>query len=89
MRAIADADVQAALAMPAPPIYGRDTRPVDGSIFQFRRADGRGFLAGTACSSGSTLPACNDVPVGVARLVNLLRALDEQQLRDPSCAALR
>jgi hypothetical protein len=89
MRAVADADVQAALAMPTPPIYGRDTRPVDGSVFQFRRVDGRGFLAGTACGSASTLPACTEVPAGVSRLVNLLRALDEQQLRDPSCAALR
>jgi hypothetical protein len=90
MRAIGDPAVQAALAMPTPPIYGRDTRPVDGSIFQFLRADGRGFLAGTACGSGGgTLPTCNEVPAGVARLVNLLRALDEQQRRDPSCAALR
>jgi hypothetical protein len=91
MRAIGDTDVQHALAMATPPIYGRDARPVDGSIFQFLRADGRGFLAGGACGSGGPLPgaACVDVPVGITRLVNALRALDEQQLRDASCAALR
>ena len=90
MRAIGDTDVQKALAMATPPIYGRDTRPVDGSIFQFLRADGRGFLAGGACGSGGPLPAaCVEVPAGITRLVNALRALDEQQLRDASCAALR
>jgi hypothetical protein len=93
MRAINHPDVQAALALPTPPIYGRDYRPVDGTIFQFLRvADGRGFLAGSACD-GSTgiLPGtvCVDAPAAVTGLVNLLRALDEQQLRDPTCAALR
>jgi hypothetical protein len=89
-RAVADADVQAALAMPTPPTYGRDTRPVDGTIFQFLRADGRGFLAGGACDSGGGLPGvCVDVPAGITRLVNTLRAVDAQQLADPSCAALR
>jgi hypothetical protein len=90
MHAVADPDVQAALAMPTPPIYGRDARPVDGTIFQFLRADGRGFLAGGACGSGGPLPgACIEVPAGITRLVNALRALDEQQLADPTCAALR
>jgi hypothetical protein len=89
-RAIADTDVQTALAMATPPIYGRDSRPVDGTIFQFLRADGRGFLAGGACGSGGPLPGtCVEVPAGIARLVSALRALDEQQLRDASCALLR
>lgn len=90
MRAIGDTDVQKALAMATAPIYGRDARPIDGNIFQFLRADGRGFLAGSACGSGvpGTDP-CVEAPVGITRLVNALRALDEQQLRDASCAALR
>jgi hypothetical protein len=88
--AIGDTDVQKALAMATPPIYGRDTRPVDGTIFQFVREDGHGFLAGGACGSGGPLPGtCVEVPAGITRLVNALRALDEQQLKDPSCAALR
>ncbi len=89
MRAFADPDVQAALAMATPPTYGRDARPVDGTIFQLLRADGHGFLVGYACAGGSQPGGCVDAPIGITRLVNLLRELDEQQLRDPSCAALR
>jgi hypothetical protein len=86
LRAVADPDVQAALAQPAPPLYGRDTRPVDGAVFQLLRADGRGFLAGSSCQTSE--PACAAIPAGVSRMVTLLRALDTQQLMDPSCAAL-
>ena len=83
---LADADVQAALAMPTPPLYGGDTRPVDGTIFQFLRDDGRGFLMGRACG-GAT--GCIDIPAGIAKLVADLRLLDTRQLMDPSCASLR
>jgi hypothetical protein len=90
MRAIGDPDVQAALAMAKPPTYGVDARPVDGTIFQFLRQDGRGFLVGYPCTNGGSLgTSCVETPIGVTRLVDLLRLLDEQQLRDPSCAALR
>ena len=54
MRDIGNADVQKALAMASPPLYGRDTRPVDGSVFELRREDGRGFLVGFACGSVGT-----------------------------------
>jgi hypothetical protein len=85
-RGVADADVQKALAMAMPPVYGIDPRPYDGSIFSFQRGDGRGFLAGEACT-GSAI-SCVAIPAGVARLVATLRALDEQQLKDASCATL-
>ena len=87
MRDIANVDVQKALAMATPPLYGRDTRPVDGTVFEFRRDDGRGFLAGVACTSAGT--GCVEMPAGITKLVDDLRALDQQQLKDPSCAALR
>jgi hypothetical protein len=87
MRAIADDDVQVALAMTTPPLFGADTRPVDGTVFQFLRADGRGFLVGVPCAAGSS--GCENAPIGVAVLVATLRALDTQQLMDPTCAALR
>jgi hypothetical protein len=87
MRDIADADVQKALAMTTPPLYGVDSRPFDGSIFSFQRSDGRGFLAGSQCPNTSS--SCIPLPAGITRLVATLRALDEQQLKDPSCAALR
>jgi hypothetical protein len=86
-RDLADADVQRAFAAATPPIYGRDDRPADGTLFQLLRGDGRGFLAGGACTAGAT--GCVPVPAGVARLVALLRSLDQQQLMDPSCAQLR
>jgi len=84
---IASSDVAVALASATPPIYGRDPRAYDGSIFQFLRADGRGFLAGADCGTG--VSGCVDVPPGVAKLVADLIALDAQQLMDASCAALR
>ncbi len=71
-----------------PPLYGRDQRPVDGSIFSFQRADGRGFLAGSPCGTPPTA-SCTEIPAGVARLVADLRALDQQQLQDLTCAPLR
>jgi hypothetical protein len=87
MNDIDDADVQAALATSKEPLYGHDTRPVDGSVFQFLRiGDGAGFLVGAPCTTSG---GCVDAPAGVARLVADLRALDAQQLMDPSCAELR
>jgi hypothetical protein len=86
MRDIANADVQAALAAAAPPLYGHDSRPVDGVVFRFTRADGHGFLAGDPCRT--TDPQC-ELPPGIEALVQDLRVLDTQQLADASCAALR
>jgi len=83
---IADGAVQAAFAMATPPTYGRDTRPVDGTVFQFLRDDGRGFVVGSPCTGSA---GCTDAPAGIATLVADLRTLDERQLMDPSCAALR
>jgi len=82
MRAIGDADVQAAFAESAPPFFGRDTRPVDGVVFQLVRADGRGLSVGDDCAGQAQ---CRATPAGVAALVALLKALDAQQLTDPSC----
>ncbi len=87
VRDLADAEVQAALSAPTPPVYGFDTRPGDGVIFKFQRADGRGFFAGADCDAGSFCHGA--VPAGIARLEADLKALDTQQLADPSCAALR
>jgi len=86
VRDLRDPDVQGALALTTPPIYGRDPRAFDGTIFQFLREDGHGFLAGYACSGSA---GCVDAPPGVSQLVDRLRDLDTQQLQDPSCASLR
>lgn len=85
IRDLADPDVVQAMAMTTPPLYGLDQRPVDGAVFQVLRADGHGFLAGGICDTGAF---CHDpVPAGIARLVADLKALDQQQLADPSCAS--
>ena len=88
LRDILHADVQAALLLATPPSYGRDDRPVDGTMFQFLRADGRGFLVGSPCTTNEAA-TCVTPPAGIAKLVADLRALDAQQLKDPSCAALQ
>jgi hypothetical protein len=75
--AIANADVQAALAKPAGMVYGTDTRPADGSVFTFSRADGRGFLVGAGA-----------VPTGLRALEELLHQLETETLAAPECASL-
>jgi hypothetical protein len=85
-RLLADPDVRAALAENDPPLYGRDNRPVDGLVFELRRADRRGFLAGPACNGQA---GCRNVPAGIARLTERLRDLDRQQLAAVECAPLR
>jgi hypothetical protein len=88
MRDIADPEVQAALAATEPPLYGYDTRPSDGTIFSFKRGDGHGFLmSDTNCPLGPG--TCKGTLPGIMRLVTTLRALDQQQLKDDTCQALR
>jgi hypothetical protein len=85
-RDFADPDVARAMAMSTPPLYGLDSRPTDGTMFQLMRGDGHGFLAGPTCDTVSEF--CHgSVPAGIARLVADLKALDQQQLADPSCAS--
>jgi len=79
-------DVRAALAETTPPLYGRDLRPVDGIVLEFKRSDGRGFLLGAGCNAPL---GCRNIPTGIAQLGRLLRDLDRQQLEAPECQALR
>lgn len=83
--AMAHPDVRAALASPTPLLYGRDTRPVDGTVFELVRQDSRGLLVGFPCEGAA---GCREIPPGVAALVTLLEALDRQQLALPACSAL-
>lgn len=68
--AVANADVQAALAMPPGMLYGTDTRPVDGSVFVFQRDDGKSFFVG----SGDAVPA------GLSALATLLHTAYTQAI---------
>ncbi len=89
LRDLADPDVRAALGQATPPLYGRDTRPVDGTVFELVRDDGRGFLVGQECQGNSGPGTCRAIPRGIAQLVTRLRDLDRQQLRAEECRALR
>jgi hypothetical protein len=75
--AVANADVQAALAKPKGALYGGDPRPVDGTVWVFERDDGRDFTVGSG-----------DVPAGLRALETLLRQLSTETLAAPECAAL-
>jgi hypothetical protein len=84
---LAEADVQRALSLYATPLYGVDSRPVDGQVFELKRSLGGSILVGGDCPATSS--SCVPIPAGVAKLVADLRALDEQQLADPSCATFQ
>ena len=92
MAAFADPDVKQAFAQSlgvAPlPFYGVDYRGGDGAADQITRDGGGGFLIGGPCPAASTAP-CTPIPLGLSRLVSTLRALDQQQLADPTCAFTR
>jgi len=90
MAAFGDADVQLAftrsLGAGTTPFYGQDPRPVDGQAFQLLRDGGGGFLIGTPCPAGSTPSSCMQIPGGLARLMAVLVAFDQQELtNNPSC----
>jgi len=80
--ALADPDVVRALAS-APVLYGRDSRPVDGQVFQIV-VGGRRIEIGDDCRPGD--PSCPSVPPGVARLRDFLERLTRERLRFGSCA---
>ncbi len=81
--ALADPDVVAALAM-APVLYGRDTRPSDGTVFQIQ-VGSRLVEIGVDCAGAS---GCRPVPPGVARLRTLLESISAAQLRIGMCATV-
>ena len=77
---LAHADVAAARAA-APVLYGRDLRPVDGTVFQI--VIGADVIEVGADCTGA--PGCVAIPDGVTALVELLRALDAQELGMGEC----
>jgi hypothetical protein len=90
MAAIHDPAVQAALSAPGNQngmvAFGSDSRPVDGTVFRIARVGVGEFLVGSPCGTSA---GCVAIPAAVTRLMDTLRGLDQQQLQDPSCAALR
>jgi hypothetical protein len=84
---LSDDDVRRSFGLAQPPLYGTDSRPADGQVFEIKRSTGGSILVGGDCPATSS--SCVPIPAGVAKLVADLRALNEQQLADPSCGTLR
>jgi len=80
--ALAHADVVAAFAA-APILYGRDTRPVDGQLFQITLGS-RTVSVGAECTGGGG--PCEEIPAGVEALRALLTTLEEERLAEEDCA---
>jgi hypothetical protein len=80
---LADADVQAAFAMPAPTLYGVDARDVDGPLYQIARSTGGTVQVGYDCPATSS--SCRQIPAGLARLVADLRTLIDTQTTGGVC----
>jgi hypothetical protein len=84
--ALAHPDVQSAFGFATPPIYG-DRGIADGPSFNLWNTNGRGFTAGIACDVPSA--TCSPIPPGVTAAMQVIRALIDQQLADPTCDQLR
>ena len=80
--ALADPDVRAALAAPTTPVYGVDSRPVDGAVFRIT-VSGKSIDVGSDCAPGTR--GCVPIPPGVKALENVLQAVDTQELAKPVC----
>jgi hypothetical protein len=81
--ALAHADVLTAFA-DAPVLYGRDTRPFDGTVFQIEVAADV-IEVGSDCAGQL---GCVPVPAGVQALRTALEALTAQQRMLPDCDQL-
>ena len=86
MQAIADPTVQLLISLSTmqPTLVGLDERPVDGTVFSFKKSGTAGFLVGAPCNGAAN---CTEIPAAVTNLQGYLQKLDAQQRQDPSCAA--
>jgi hypothetical protein len=75
--AVANADVQAALAQPKGTLYGTDPRPADGTVWVFERNDDEGFMVGDGA-----------VPAGLTALETLMQRVSADLFASPECHAL-
>ena len=81
LSALSNADVQEALRQ-GYVLYGRDTRPADGNVFQVKNGSAT-IEVGGSCDGAP--PNCIPAPAGVQALVDLLRNIDTQLAGTPSC----
>lgn len=83
VRALAHPSVQTAFETTLP-VYGRDDRPVDGSLLVIRRQDGTSLGIGGACTPPDSLCSRSLKP-GMADLAKLLARLRIQLFETPQC----
>lgn len=85
-KALAHPDVVAAFAASIP-LYGTDPRPCDGTVLQIN-VGSETVLVGGDCGSGVSCgqSTCIAVPPGLRALANLLRQIDDQQIKLGECA---
>jgi hypothetical protein len=79
-RAMADADVQAAIAA-APVAYGSDGAG-DAGMFRIKAGEASIYVSVLPCSG----EACDAIPAGVDALAQLLRELTRQELSRAACS---
>ena len=79
--ALANADVKAALAA-SPMLFGVDQRAWDGSVFDIS-VGAHTIEVGGSCDGAP--PNCIPVPAGVQALVDVLNAIDKQELSSAAC----
>lgn len=83
--ALAHPDVERAFAAGAatPALYGYDPRPVDGAVYDVQRGDAH-ILIGEPCRVGG-MTGCVQIPIGLQRLVDVLRSLSAEAVLRPDC----
>jgi hypothetical protein len=79
-----DPDVQAAFSMPSPALFGADTRPGDGAVYQIERSTGGTIQVGLDCAA-VTGATCRPIPAGITRLAADLRKLIEVATTGGAC----
>ena len=85
MSALAQQDVQGALAAASPVVYGIDPRGLDGTVFEIVLGS-QVIDVGDPCRDA--VPNCVPIPPGVQALVDVLQAIDQQMLTgSDECAA--
>jgi hypothetical protein len=86
---LADPDVQGLWSLPQSPvpIFGTDSRPVDGTVYSIALDDGRQVLVGGQCASPA-MSSCRSIPAGLVRLTQDLGKLATAMLADPVCKGL-
>jgi hypothetical protein len=91
-RAVTTSDIVRALGLPGiadsfgsdTPVFGYDSRPVDGAVLVLRRNDGLSVALGSPCA------ACpHPLTPEMATVMSLFGGLSTQMLAAPSCSALR